>query len=160
MSWLEFLLVLMLGIMKRFWKLERGNDSQTLVVKPKNRNQQDQILGCSLVETNELRQEPGLKKLKQMLMKYFSRSEKCSLVPESLIDTSNFSLSSESMQGCECGLKQSSSLGGSYQRLRLRLRLEAAHGVVLAIQITPLLKMSSGRGRCLQFSKRRCVSFG
>ena len=64
------------------------------------------------------------------------------------------------MQGCEYRLKQSNSLGGSNQRLRLRLRLEAAHEVVLETQKTPLLKMSSGRGRCLKLSKRRCVSFG
>ena len=42
--------------MKSFWKLERTNESQILAVKANNRNQQDQILGCSLVETNKLRQ--------------------------------------------------------------------------------------------------------
>ena len=41
LSWLEFLLVLVLGIMKKFVKLERANDSQIIAVKPKNRNQQD-----------------------------------------------------------------------------------------------------------------------
>ena len=48
----------------------------------------------------------------------------------------------------------------SNQRLRLRLRIEAGHGVVLAIKKTPLLKMSSGKETCLKFSKRRSVSFG
>ena len=63
LSWLEFFFFLMLGIVKSFWKLERNNDSQILALKPNNRNQQDHVLGCSLIETNELRQEPGLKKL-------------------------------------------------------------------------------------------------
>ena len=36
LSWLEFFLFLMLGIVKSFWKLERANDS----LKPNNRNQQ------------------------------------------------------------------------------------------------------------------------
>ena len=64
------------------------------------------------------------------------------------------------MQGCEYVLKQSSSLDCSNQRLRLRLRIEAGHGVVLAIKKTHLLKMSSGKETCLKFSKRRSVSFG
>ena len=76
------------------------------------------------------------------------------------METSNFPSSSESMQGCECGFEQSSSLECSNQRLRLRLRIEAGHGVVLAIKKTPLLKMSSGRETCLTFGKRRSVSFG
>ena len=33
LSWLEFLLVLMFGIMKSFWKFERSNDSQILAEK-------------------------------------------------------------------------------------------------------------------------------
>ena len=145
LSWLEFLLVLMFGIMKSFWKFERSNDSEILAEKQNNQNQQDQILGCSLVDTNELRQEPGFKKLNQVFKNYVSRSEKCPLVAESSMDTSNFPSSSESMQGCEYVLKQSSSLECSNQRLRLRLRIEACHGVVLAIKKTHLLKMSSGR---------------
>ena len=48
----------------------------------------------------------------------------------------------------------------SNQRLRLRLRIEAGHGVVLAIKKTPLLKMSSGKETCLKFSKRQSLSFG
>ena len=64
------------------------------------------------------------------------------------------------MQGCEYVLKQSSSLECSNQRLRLRLRIEAGHGVVLATKKTHLLKMSSGRETCLTFGKRRSVSFG
>ena len=160
LSWLEFLLVLMLGIKRKFWKLEKTNDSQILAVKPNNQNQQDQVLGCSLVETYELRQETGLMKLKQVFKNYNSRSGKSPLVPESAMDTSNFPPCSGSMQRCDCGLKQSSSLGGSNQRLRLRLRLEVSHRIVLAIQKTPLLKMSSGRERRLKFSKRRSAKFG
>ena len=160
LSWLEFLLVLMFGIMKSFWKFERSNDSQILAEKQNHRNQQDQILGCLLVETNKLRQEPGFKKLNQGFKNYVSRSEKCSLVAESSVDTSNFPSSSESMQGCEYVLKQSSSLECSNQRLRLRLRIEAGHGVVLAIKKAPLLKMSSGKETCLTFGKRRNVSSG
>ena len=76
------------------------------------------------------------------------------------MDTSNFPSSSERMHGCECGFEQSSSLECGNQRLRLRLRIEASHGVVLAIKETPLLKMSSGKETCLKFSKRRSVSFG
>ena len=107
LSWLEFLLVLIIGIMKSFWKLERANDSKILAVKPNNRNKQDQILGCSLIETNELGQKPSLKKLKQVFKTYVSRSEKCPSVPESAMNTSNFpQRSSENMQGCECELKQ------------------------------------------------------
>ena len=160
LSWLEFLLVLMFGIMKSFWKFERSNDSQILAEKQNNRDQQDQILGCSLVETNKLRQEPGFKKLNQVFKNYVSRSVKCQLVQESSMDTSNFPSSSEIMQGCEYVLKQSSSLECSNRRLRLILRIEAGHGVVLAIKETPLLKMSSGKETCLTFSKRRSVSFG
>ena len=145
LTWLEFLLFLMLGIKKSFWKLERGNDSKILAVKPFTRNQRDQILGCSSVETNEWRQEPGLEKLKQVFRNYVSRSEKCQLVPENAIDTSNFPSSIENMQGCESGFEQSSSLGCSNQRLRLNLRLKVGHGSFLAIKKTPLLKMSSGR---------------
>ena len=66
LSWLEFLLVLMFGVMKSFWKFERSNDLQILAEKQNNRNRQDQIFGCSLVETNKLRQEPGFKKLDQV----------------------------------------------------------------------------------------------
>ena len=161
LSWLEFLLVLMFGIMKSFWKFERSNDSQILAGKQNNRNQQDQILGCSLVETNKLRQETGFKKLNQVFKNYVSRSEKGPLVKESSMDTSNFpSSSGGSMQGCEYVLKHSSSLECSNQRLRLRLRVEEGHGVVLAIKKTHLLKMSSGRETCLTFGKRRSVSFG
>ena len=145
LSWLEFLLVLMFGIMKSFWKFERSNYSQILAEKQNNRDQQDQIIRCSLVETNKLRQEPGFKKLNQGFKNYVSRSEKCQLVQESAMDTSNFPSSSESMQGCQCGFEQSSSLECSNQRLRLRLRLGAGHGVVLAIKKTHLLKMSSGK---------------
>ena len=58
------------------------------------------------------------------------------------MNTSN--ISSGGMQGCECGLKQSSSLRVSNQRPRLELSHEVGHGVVLAIKKTPLLKMSSG----------------
>ena len=76
------------------------------------------------------------------------------------MDTTNFHSSSESMQGCECGFEQSSSLECSNQRLRLRLRIEVGHGVVSAIKKTHLLKMSSGKETCLKFSKRRSVSFG
>ena len=76
------------------------------------------------------------------------------------MDTSNFPRRIESMQGCECGLKQSRKLGGSNLRLQLKLTLEEGQGVVLAIEKTPPLKMSSGRKRCLKFSKRRIVSFG
>ena len=65
LSRFHFLLFLMLGNMKSFWKLGRANDSQILAIKPNYRNQQGQIIGCSLVETNKLRLEPGLKKLKQ-----------------------------------------------------------------------------------------------
>ena len=100
LSWLEFLLVLMFGTMKSFWEFERSNDSQILAEKQNNRDQQDQVLGFSLVETNKLRQEPGFKKLNQVFMNYVSRSEKCQLVQESAMDTSNFPSSSESMQGC------------------------------------------------------------
>ena len=64
------------------------------------------------------------------------------------------------MQGCEYGFEISSSLECSNQRLRLKLRIEAGHWVVLAIKKTPLLKMSSGRETSLKFSKRRSVSFG
>ena len=74
--------------------------------------------------------------------------------------TSKFHPRSESMQGCDCGLKQPSSLGGSNQRLQLRLRLEVGRRVVLAIKKTPLLKMSSRKELCLKFSKGRSVSFG
>ena len=160
LSWLEFLLVLMFGIMKSFWKFGRSNDSQILAGKQNNRNQQDQILGCSLVETNKLRQEPGFKKLNQGFKNYVSRSEKCSLVAESSVDTSNFPSSSERMQGCEYVLKQSSSLECSNRRLRLILRIEVGHGVVLAIKETLLLKMCSGKETCLTFGKRRSLSFG
>ena len=120
------------------------------------------MLGCSSVEPDKFRREPVLKKLKQVFKNYVSRSEKRLLVPESAIDTSNFPLrSGRSMQGCEYVLKQSSSLGCSNQRLRLRLRRsKAGHGVVLAITKTPLLKKSSGREGCLKFSKRRSGSFG
>ena len=150
----------MFGITKSFWKFERSNDSQILPKKQNNLNQQDQILGCSLVETNKLRQEPGFKKLNQVFKNYVSRSEKCPLVAESSMVTSNFPSSSESMQGCEYVLKQSSSLECSNQRLRLILRIEAGHGVILAIKETPLLKMSSGKETSLTFGKRRSVSFG
>ena len=150
----------MFGIMKIFWKFEGSNDSQILAEKQNNRDQQDQILGCSLVETNRLRQKPGFKKLNQVFKNYVSRSEKCPLVAESSMDTSNFPSSGESMQGCEYVLKQSRSLECSNQRLRLRLRIEAGHGVILAIKETPLLKMSSGTETCLTFGKRRSVSFG
>ena len=51
-------------------------------------------------------------------------------------------------------------MGGSKQRLRLTLGFEVDHRVILAIEKTPLLKMSSGRKRCLKFSKRRKGSFG
>ena len=57
LSWLEFLFVLMLGIMKSSRRLEISNDSKILAVKPNNRKQEDQIFGCFLVETNKLRQE-------------------------------------------------------------------------------------------------------
>ena len=77
LSWLEFLLVLMFGIMKSFWKFEKSNDSQILAEKQKNRDQQEQILGCPLVETDKLRQEPGFKKLNQVFKNYVLRSEKC-----------------------------------------------------------------------------------
>ena len=160
LSWLEFLLVLMFGIKKSFWKFERSNDSQILAEKQNNRDQQEQILGFSLVETNKLRQEPGFTKLNQVFKNYVSRSEKCQLAQESAMDTSNFPSSSESMQGCECGFEQSSSLECSNQRLRLRLRIEAGHGVVLANKKPHLLKMSSRRETCLKFSKWRSVSFG
>ena len=147
--------------MKSFWKFEGSNDSQILAEKQINRNQQDQILGCSLVETNKLRQEPGFKKLNQVFKNYVSRSEKCPLVAESAMDTSNVPLrSGESLQRCEYVLTQSSSLECSNQRLRLRLRIEAGRGVVLAIKKTHLLKMSSGTETCLTFGKRRRVSFG
>ena len=98
---LEFWLVLMFGIMKSFCKLERANDSQILAIKLNKRNQQDQIIGHSLVETDELRLEPGLKQLKQVFRYYFSKSEKCPLVEESAMDTLNISSRSESVQGCE-----------------------------------------------------------
>ena len=160
LSWLEFLLVLMFGTMKSFWKFERSNDSQILAEKQNNRDQQEQILGFSLVKPNKLRQEPGFKKLNQVFKNYVSRTEKCQLVQEREMDTSNFPSSSESMQGCECGFEQSSILECSNQRLRLRLKIEAGHGVVLAIKKTPLLKMSSGKETCLKFSKRRSVSLG
>ena len=140
--------------------MEKSNDSQIIAVKPNNQNQQDQILGCSLVETNELRQETGLTKLKQVFKIYNSRSVKFPLVPESAMDTSNFPSPSGIMQGCDCGLQQSSCLGGSNQRLRLRLRLEVGHRIILAIRKTPLLKMSSGRERHLKSSKRRSTKFG
>ena len=146
--------------MKSFWKLERTNDSQILAVKQNNRNQQDQILAFSLVEENELRHEPGLMKLNQVFNNYISRSEKCPFVPEKSMDTSNFPRRFESMQGCECGLKQSTKLGGRNMRLWLRVTLEVGQGVVFAIEKTPPLKLSSGRKRCLKFSKRRSVSFG
>ena len=112
------------------------------------------------METNKLRQKTGFKKLNQVFKNYVSSSEEGPLVKESSMDTSNFPSSSESMQGCEYVLKQSSSLECSNQRLRLRLRIEAGHGVVLAIKETPLLKMSSGKETCLRFSKWRSVSFG
>ena len=117
LSWLEFLIVLILCTIKSFWKLEKTNESRTLAVKPNNWNQQDQILGCSLVETNKLRQKKGLKKLKKVFINYVSRFEKCPLVLESASDLSNVPPRSGSMQGCDCGLKQSCSLGGKNQRL-------------------------------------------
>ena len=98
---LEFWLVLMFGIMKSFCNLERANDSQILAVKPNKRNQQDQIIGYSLVGRYELRLEPGSKQLKKVFRYYFSKSEKCPLVAESAMDTSNISSRSERVQGCE-----------------------------------------------------------
>ena len=41
----------------------------------------------------------------------------------------------------------------------MSLRHEVGDGVVVAIKKTPLLNMSSGRKLCLEFSKRRSVSF-
>ena len=146
--------------MKSFWSVKRANDSPILAVKTNNRNQQDQILGCLLIEKNELRYEPGLKKPKQVSKNYISRSENCPIVPEIAMDTSNVPPPNESRQGCEYGLKTSSSLRGSNQSLWLRWRLEVGHGIALAIKKTPLLKFSSGREGCLKFTKRRCVSFG
>ena len=95
-----------------------------------------------------------------MFQNYVSRSEECPLDPESAMDTSNSPPRSESMQGCEFVLKQSSSLGGNNQRLRLRFSLESGHGVVVAIKKTPLLNMSSGSEICSKFSERRTMSFG
>ena len=46
-AWLDFLLFLMLAIMKKFWKLDRANISQILAVKPNSRNEQDNTSGCS-----------------------------------------------------------------------------------------------------------------
>ena len=105
----------MLGILERFWKLERGNDSQISAVKRNNRDQQEQNLRCSLVDTSALRKDPGLEKLKQVFKNYVSRSDECPFVTESAMDTSDVPPRSQRMQGCECGLKSSSSMGGSNQ---------------------------------------------
>ena len=61
------------------------------------------------------------------------------------MDTSNIPPRNERVQGYECMLKQPCSLGGNNQRLRLSLRLEVGHGVVLALDKIPV---------------RRSVSFG
>ena len=130
----------MLGIRKNFWKLDRANISQILAVKPNSRNEQDNTSGCSLVETNELRQEQDLKRLKQVFKNYVSRSEKCPLDSESVMDTSNFPPRSESLQRSECELRQPISSGDSNRSFRLRLRIEAGHGVVLASEKILCLK--------------------
>ena len=54
LSYLEILLVLMMGILKIFWKMDRVEEFQLKAVRPSTRTTQGQILEFFLVEPNQL----------------------------------------------------------------------------------------------------------
>ena len=69
-----------------------------------------------------------------------------SLGSESVMDTSIFPPRSESLQRSESELRQPISSGDSNRSLRLRLRIEAGHGVALASEKILCLKRPQEKG--------------